>query len=205
MIVIMLMIWKHFYMIGVKLHFKRKRSLAAFSLIEVLVATALFSVIILSSTQIFKMSIDSQRNSLATQNVQDSLKYFLEVIGKEMRTAKKNEGACPGIPDDSVFVVTANASGQVLIFKNYYEECVSYSLAPDTIDASTSRFKISRNSASDFISPDEISVDALNFILRTGTSTQPIVTINIKAHALNEAQFKSYMTIQTSISSRYYK
>lgn len=199
------MIWKHFYMIGATLQINRNSARAAFSLIEVLVATALFSIIILSSTQIFKMSIDSQRNSLATQNVQDSLKYFLEVTGKEMRTAQKNEGVCPDIPDDSVFVVTANASGQVLSFKNYYQECVSYFLAPDAVANSTSRFKISRDSASDFISPSEISLDSLNFIVRDGTSTQPIVTINIRAHALNEAQFKSDMTIQTSISSRYYK
>jgi len=192
-------------MIGAKLQINKNSARAAFSLIEVLVATALFSVIILSSTQIFKMSIDSQRNSLATQNVQDSLKYFLEVTGKEMRTAQKNEGVCPGIPNDTVFIITNNASGQVLSFKNYYQECVSYFLAPDVSTNSTNRFKISRDAASDFISPSEISLDALKFVLRSGTSTQPIVTVNIRAHALNEAQFKSDMTIQTSISSRYYK
>jgi type II secretory pathway component PulJ len=187
-------------MIGIK-----SRRAAAFSLVELLVAVTLFAVIILSSTSIFKMAIDSQRNSLATQNVQDSLKYFLEVTAKEMRMAQKNNGACDVIPSDQIFYLTATTTGAVLNFKNYYNQCVSYYLAPDTTTTSTKRFKITRSGVSDFISPAAINLDALSFVLSATTSTQPRVTINIKAHALNEAQFQSSLTIQTGISSRYYK
>jgi len=58
-----------------------------FTLIEVIVSVALFSVIILGATQIFSLVIDSQRSAIATQNVKESLKYFLEVTAKEMRMA----------------------------------------------------------------------------------------------------------------------
>jgi len=61
----------------------------AFSLIEVVVSVALFSAVILSATGIFKMVIDSQRGAMAAQNVQESLKFFLEVTGKEIRMARK--------------------------------------------------------------------------------------------------------------------
>ncbi|MEI6102207.1 MAG: GNAT family N-acetyltransferase [Eubacteriales bacterium] len=158
--------------------------------------------VVLSATQIFKLVIDSQRNALATQNVQESLKYFLEVTAKEMRMAQKSNGVCPGISSGQIFVVTSNAYGNSLSFKNYYGECVTYAV---TLDGTTPRFRITRNAASDFISPAKISIDALNFVLADDAQTQPTITINIKAHALNSAQFKSEMVIQSSIASRYYK
>jgi prepilin-type N-terminal cleavage/methylation domain-containing protein len=200
------MIWKRFYIIGISpAAASRRQSRPAFSLIEVLISVALFAVIILSSTQIFKMVIDSQRNALATQNVQDSLKYFLEVTAKEMRMAQKNKGVCAGIPAEEIFIITATTTGQILSFKNYYNQCVSYFLAPDTVTTTTKRFKITRSALADFISPNKINLDSLNFILSAATTTQPLVTINITAHALNEAQFKSSLIIQTGVSSRYYK
>ncbi|MFA7088176.1 MAG: prepilin-type N-terminal cleavage/methylation domain-containing protein [Patescibacteria group bacterium] len=195
-------------MIGVKMIIKNKFNYSGknfypgFSLMEVMVSVALFSVIILSATSIFKLTIDSQRSAIATQNVQESLKYFLEVTNKEMRMAQKNDGDCPGIPDNEVFAVVATSTGDMLIFKNYYGQCVSYSLVPD---GDNQRFHIARNLDADFISPAKIRVDALDFILTQSTSTQAMVTINLRAFAINERQFKSDMTIQTSITSRYYK
>ncbi len=176
---------------------------SGFSLVEVLVSVSLFIIIILSSTQIFKLVIDGQRSALATQNVQESLKYFLEVTAKEMRMAKKNSNLlCSGIAVDKIFATSSNAYGDVITFQNYDNECVTYSLA---LDDENQRFKIQRDSASGFISPSKIRIDALNFILSDATSTQPMITFNLRAWALNEAQFKSDMTIQTSITSRYYK
>jgi prepilin-type N-terminal cleavage/methylation domain-containing protein len=174
-----------------------------FSLIEVVVSVALFSIIILSTTQIFKMVIDSQRSALATQNVQESLKYFLEVIGKEIRMAQKNDGICPGIPDDKIYVVSNNAYGNTLYFKNYYNQCVTYYL---TNNGDQQRFRISRGLDSDFISPAKIRIDNLSFVLTGGaTTTQAAITLNLKAHALSQGVFKSELDIQTTMASRYYK
>jgi len=177
---------------------------AGFSLMEVIVSVALFSVIILSMTQIFKMVIDSQRNALATQNVQESLKYFLEVVGKEIRMAQKNEGVCPGIPDDEIYIISSNANGATLYFKNYYKQCVTYSL--DAI-GEQQRFRITRGTDSDYISPAKIKIDSLAFIAATGvaSTTQPAITLSLKAHALGQGEFKSEMDIQTTMTSRYYK
>lgn len=175
----------------------------AFSLIEVIVSVALFSVIILSATNIFKMVIDSQRSALATQNVQESLKYFLEVIGKEIRMAQKNKGVCIGIPNDEIFVVGSNANGNTLYFKNYYNECVQYYLYQD---GDQQRFVIWRGANSDYISPAKIRIDNLSIVLAaTASTTQPAVTLSFKAHALGQGEFKSEMDIQTTMTSRYYK
>lgn len=185
----------------------RKNNLSAFTLMEVMVSVALFSVIILSVTSIFKLSIDGQRSAIATQNVQESLKYFLELTSKEIRMAQKDEGVCPDVPDNTVFAVAPNALGDTLFFKNYYGECVRYFLEND---GDNRRFKISRQAGSgtvsDFISPQKIKMNSLQFIINeVASSTQAMVTINLNAEALGGAQFSSAMTLQTSITSRYYK
>ena len=185
---------------------RQKLFRTGFSLIEVMVSVAIFSVIILSSTQIFKMIIDGQRGAIAAQNVEESLKYFSEVTGKEMRMAQKNSDlatACPGIPVTSIFWVThVNSTTDSLKFKNRYGECVTYTLG---IDNGQPRFFISRGVDSAYISPAKISIDKLNFVVNEAAQTQPIVMINLRAHSTDQAQFKSDMTIQTSITSRYYK
>lgn len=180
---------------------------AGFTLMEVLVSVSLFVVIILSVTGIFKLSIDGQRSAIATQNVQESLKYFLEVTAKEMRMAQKNGGICTGIPDNEIFTIISASPSDVLYFKNYYGECVRYFLEDD---GDNRRFKISRQTGtetqSDFISPSKIRINDLNFVLNEiASTTQPMVTINLNAFAIGSGQFKSNMTLQTSVTSRYYK
>ncbi len=195
---------KLYFMIG----FKYKNYKGAFTLMEVMVSVALFSVIMLSITTIFKLAIDGQRSAIATQNVQESLKYFLEVTAKEMRMAQKNAGVCLGIPDDKIFNITSSAyNSDVLYFKNYYGECVSYYVAAD---GDNTRFRVTRRSGSvtksDWISPAKIKIDSLKFFINdTDPTAQPMITVSLKANAIDSAQFKSEMTLQTSITSRYYK
>lgn len=190
-------------MIGVNMRTKKK----GFTLIEVMVSVSLFAVIILSVTGIFKMAIDAQRNAIATQNVQESLKYFLEVTAKEIRMAQKNNGVCDGIPDNEIFKIISQSPSDVLYFKNYYGECVRYYLAAD---GDNRRFKISRGTGAsaltDYVSPSKIRINELHFVLNnTASAAQQMVTINLSANALDSAQYKSEMTLQTSITSRYYK
>jgi len=193
-------------MIGIRINkIAKNREASAFSLIEVIVSVALFIIIMLSATEIFKIVIDSQRSAMATQNVQESLKYFLEVTEKEIRMAQKDEDKICGtlIPDGKVFAVSTNALGDVLSFKNYYDECVTYSLVAD---GESQRFQVSRGAGlTDFISPSKINIDALHFVVNEDPLKQPLVTLNLRAFALGSAQFRSEIDIQTSLSSRYYK
>ncbi|NCT54359.1 hypothetical protein GW758_00165 [Candidatus Falkowbacteria bacterium] len=177
------------------------RKTLAFSLIEVIVSVSIFSVIILSMTGIFKMVIDGQRGAIATQNVQESLKYFLEVINKEIRMAVDSEGFCE-VASGDVFNLVQTQDGDVLYFKNFYGECVVY--ATET-EGESKRFKISRGANSGYISPKQINIDELNFVLSSGINSQNLITINIKARALNAPNTEAAMTLQTSLSSRYYK
>ncbi|MFZ4631736.1 MAG: PilW family protein [Patescibacteria group bacterium] len=187
---------------------KKKIFKSAFTLIEVLISVTLFAVIILSVTSIFKLAIDGQRNAIATQNVQESLKYFLEVTAKEIRMAQKDRGVCGMSNPNSIFFITEEDEGDILSFKNYYGECVKYYLADDN---GIKRFQISRQAPAsalrvDFISPEKIKINDLHFIPSSNSSTtQPMITINLNASSIGNTQFESDMTLQTSVTSRYYK
>ncbi len=181
---------------------------SAFTLIELIVSVALFSVIMMITSNIFMMVINSQRSSIASQNVQESLKYFLEVTDKEIRMAQKNtNGACGAIPINRIFVKTTDVNGNdILEFQNHYGQCVQYAIVADPNHSASQRFQIERSGAVGFISPAQVTIDHLYFTIKpSSSSNQAMVTLNLKAHALNEAKFKSSMTIQTTITSRYYK
>lgn len=193
-----------------KKQLNRKREIKerkAFSLIEIIVSVSIFTIILLSMTSIFKMVIDAQRKAIISQNVQESLKYFLEVINKEIRMAQRSDGGC-FVEDGHIFDVEDFGDSSSLSFKNRYGECVKYYLEKGDEDR-PSRFRITRNNIDDYISPDKINIDSLNFLLQqcsdvTNCDTQDLVTINIKASGTNSESSDPEMIIQTSLSSRYY-
>lgn len=167
-----------------------------FTLVELTVAVALFAVTIVSAMNIFKFVAEGQRNAIAAQNIQASMRYALEVISKEIRMAKKsNAGEC-GATSTKVYF---SAAGQNLKFKNNAGECVEYSLVGN-------RFQIDRNGTAGFVTPDEIKVSNLKFIIKDiSATTQPMVTMVMDVEmAAGSGMHKQPMKIQTTISSRYY-
>lgn len=180
--------------------------LPAFTLAEILVSVSIFSVIMLATTTLFKLAIDGQRSAIASQNVQESVKYFMEVISKEIRMAQRDNGVCVSVPDNSIYAVSLVSGYHSLSFKNYYNQCVRY-----TLDPNSGRLFVTRsggsNAVSGYISPARIEVSDLNFVLRDdGITTQPFVTVSLKARSrLGDTGEGSAVYIQTSVSSRYYK
>lgn len=181
--------------------------MAGFTLVEVLVSTALFAVIVVSVTSLFKLSIDTQREAMAVQNTQESLKYFLEMTAKEIRMAQRDGGVCSNIDDDKVFAIYDSRGNDELHFKNYYGQCVSYYIYAD--ENGRNRFVVRRRNPetgqelTGYISPGTININQLSFVL--STTIQPLVTISVRAQAVGGSGTSSEITLQTSISSRYYK
>ncbi len=171
-------------------------------LLEMLVAVTLFSVTILSATEIFKMVVEGQRSAIAAQNTQENMRYAFEVIAKEIRMAQKSIGnECGPQLSGKVY----NLQGNRLQFKNIYEECVEY-------QEQNLRFQIQRYLAGnppgliDYITPDEIEVSNLEFIVTDNVGfNQSSVVLKMDVEAVGKELHKSKMKIQTTISSRYYE
>jgi len=189
---------------------KRQRGV---SLIELVVAVGLFAVITLSATAIFKLVIDGQRNSLSAQNVQENMRYAMEKMSKEMRMATIGNHDCETLLDSAPTAVykvfNTTDSDSTLYFKNQDNLCVAYYL-----DMSSKRLKIKLDTGSeikdDYITPAKIEVSDLKFFVNDDEigvfhSTQPCVTMTMKAKASGLKGGVQEMRIQFSISSRYYE
>ncbi len=178
-----------------------KKNKRAYSLIEVIVSVAIFTFIIVSSTEIFRLVIRGQRQAVASQNVQESLKYFFEVTAKEIRMARRSTGSC-NVPAGDIFHLESGSYGDILYFTNFYNQCVKYELVSS---GDTIRWQISRDANTGFISPQLIKIDQLAIDLKQEPDVQPSLTMTMRAYLLSEQAGASELSIQTTVASRYYR
>ena len=64
----------------------------AFTLIEMLIAVVIFSIIIGAATGVFVSAIQLQKYNLAYQQLLDQTSYAMEYMSRAIRMAKRNEG-----------------------------------------------------------------------------------------------------------------
>jgi len=173
-----------------------KRPASGFTLIESMVAVTIFALLIVSATDIFLSIIRSQRNTLSSKNAQESVSYALEVMTKELRMAKIDDGTCGAA--ERVYAVIED--GQKIKFRNYQDICVTYSLEDD-------RLKIKRGDNEAYMTPPNIIISSLNFNASNldVASQQPLITIRFVLSYLNTETGQQSLQIQTSASSRFYE
>ncbi len=182
---------------------------SGFSLLEMLVAVTVFSVTVVSSTQIFSMIVTGQRGSMAAANLQESMHYAFESIAKEIRGAVVSNGECSSLiapePEavNKVYNTTTNAEGDVLYFKNSNDVCTAYYLNNGTVTvvrgnniAPTTSSKVTVSNL-DFVMVDD-SIGAFH-------SVQPRITMRLEVEADGKGITKQKMEMQTTISGRYYE
>ncbi|MFA4942851.1 MAG: prepilin-type N-terminal cleavage/methylation domain-containing protein [Patescibacteria group bacterium] len=170
----------------------------AFTLLEVIVSVAIFSVIVLISTQIFQSVVSSQVKSFSETALQDEAKYFLEVFTQEVRGALKNTTGAGLCSDNLPAGYTYSTDGDVLYFSNKLGECVSYYRETDS--DGISRLVLNRDGAPFYISSDKINIQSLKFVVADSATVQPLVTANFTIVSKTSPEL-SALNIQTSISS----
>lgn len=197
----------------------RKLNNRGFSLMEIIVAVGIFGVIIVAATGVFQKVIESQRSAIAAQNTQESVRFALEVMGKEIRLAKKKTAVdeCENLfgsygAENKVYDVVTSGDGDELYFKNKVGYCVKYFLEDD---GDVSRLKILRDNGTNFyegyITPDEVQINNLEFIFYDDQydqfhSIQPRVTLKMDVEAVSGKEaHKQPFKIQTTVSGRHYE
>ncbi|OGF26723.1 hypothetical protein A2303_06440 [Candidatus Falkowbacteria bacterium RIFOXYB2_FULL_47_14] len=179
------------------------------TLIEIVVATALFSMVSYAAVVTFQGVMKSQRSTVISQNVQESMRYALEIMGKEMRMAQKRiSGDCVLSNNNRIYDTNdASGVGDSLSFINSRKACVTYSLVGG-------RIRINRfgEPSSYYITPNDIVINDLSFrVVDEGANTvppsvQPRVTITLEASMAGGAGVPAEnVRLETTISARSYQ
>lgn len=170
---------------------KDPRWINGFTLIELVVAMAIFSVVILTATQIFVNGLGGTKRIFGQQAVQESGRFILESISKEIRMSEVSglDGtAIASLPDGLsgpyTFLSVINASGQTV---NYLFN-----------DADK---QISR--ADSVLNPNDVSVSGRFYLVKSG-NLQPRITVVLGLVSKTEEKYKAAINLQTTASSREY-
>lgn len=180
----------------------------SFTLVEILVAAGIFSVIIVITSTLFISAIRIQKKSLATQELLDQTSYAMEYMSRALRMAKKDTaGEC--IPQKTNYNIPYPGDSSIR-FLNYENKCQEFfRLSPYGIYQIVER-KSTDNTAVRLQSPVTLTSTDLNVVrfsigpgsgIRGWSQTdtlQPRVTIYLDINGKEETNIK----IQTTVSQR---
>ncbi len=165
-----------------------QRSIVArkgFTLIEMMVAVSIFTVVITISMAAFLNISDIQKRAAAFRVVNDNLNFAVEIMTRDIRTGTDY---CAKACAPSSFNFT-NSDGKP----------VEYKLDGKTIKRSLDGGVFLA------ITSSQIEIDDLKFILRgeaAGDGLQPLVTIVIRGSAGWKRGMRSKLNLQATVSQR---
>ncbi|QQG46149.1 MAG: prepilin-type N-terminal cleavage/methylation domain-containing protein [Candidatus Niyogibacteria bacterium] len=171
------------------------KKITGFTLLEMVVAIGVFSVAVLLAVSSFLSLQNAEKKIQSSVNLQNNLRFALEIMAKEIRTGEFYHcGLGGGVdPADCLSgessLTFQNALGQTVIYRN--------------IDS-----KIQKSSDGGVVfqslSSGDITVDDLKFYVvgsPSGDNLQPRVTITVKASKRVGANVSEF-SLQTSVSQR---
>ncbi len=168
--------------------FNYKNKSRGFSLIEVLVASTIFALLISIVTGIFLGVVAAQRKTVAVRTLQDSVRYAIEAMSRDVRT-----GHGFSLYSQSELRFTSTIGGGI--------RRVSYRLNGNILEKGVF-------SGSDYVfsalTAGNLMVDYLNFYLSgepPGDRRQPRITVTLGATAGQGVQ-ETKVNIQTTLSQR---
>jgi len=165
-----------------------------FTLIEILVATTVFSLALGAMSSLFVMSLQGQRSIFAQQNLVDNTRFALEQMSRQIRMARRDEtGICTGSAGS-----TYSGGGASIIFIDPQSNCRTYDLSGGII-----RMRLDTGQEFRNLTSNDINIERLDFDVRGQEATdgeQPRVTIVIDAKDPN--QHSAGIILQTTISAR---
>ena len=173
-----------------------------FTLIEMMVAVLIFSIVVGVVIGVFVSALQVQRYNLAYQQLLDQTSYAMECMGRAIRMAVKDDGTC-GFSGYNYRVSSGNTK---IEFQNYEGDCQEFYL-----DTSVDPNQLAASKGADFsdtpLTSNNFNVTSLNFetIGELGSEfsddVQPRVTIFMEIQG-EGAGPQPKITIQTTISQR---
>lgn len=190
----------------------KNQHLKSFTLIEIIVAIAAFSIVVVAITGVFVNSIKGQQKIKDLQNVQDEIRYVLEFMSREIRMADKDggwvgpnsNGNCLN-NDDAVYEISNPDPDELKFLKTDSagnSECITYKQEDDKIKRVSCFICDTNDDEVVEIISSAIEIQNLEFIQTNGDDTltkQPRLTIFVKVKAKDSI---NSVNIQTTVSSR---
>lgn len=191
-----------------------------YGLLDMIVAIGLFAFMMLMVLSIFQSINEAQKTAMSAQNIQENLRYALEVMSKEIRQAVRSDSSCSSGGSNRIYnngTVTLNSQQYTAFYfkklnKDDQELCVYYIIDNNRIKIY--RYNRTTNSVEEdnYITPARIRITDFdfgifdNFISSNPSSRiQPRINIRIGAEMLDgPARYKQPILIQTTVSSRSY-
>jgi len=159
-----------------------------FTLIELLVGMIIFSLLVVAMSALALSVIQAQRKAFALQNAQESSRFILESMAKEIRTSTIDSSDSNGLQVGSLRIVNAKS------------EQVEYRFIVNKVQ----KRLMSGGGAWYDISPDNVVI-AGGFYIAKGTfpSRSRRVTIIMKVSAVGDRiEEQAEMYLQNTISAR---
>jgi len=185
-----------------------------FTLLEMLVAVGILSIVILISLSSFLAVLNAQKKNIAIGSIQENLGFSMEVMLREIRMGQSYYcGDTTGDFGNGSNNRDCKEGGPTLTFKNYLDYLVVYRLSNGKIEKYTSANKCSdplecaQPTASDFFSLTfpEITINDLTFYVKGSDASdifQPRVTITVLGEMGVKQITKSKFNLQTTVSKR---
>jgi hypothetical protein len=182
----------------------------SYTLIEVLVAVSIFTMVIAAPTGFLVGSLKGQQKALSSQKLLENTSYTLEYISRTLRMAKK-ELDCSDIidPDTCSCLATQgyghnyenpNGDTSAIRFINYKEECQEFFLEG-------ARLKESKDGVENYLTSEDLEIISLKFWLSGESQSetdQPRITLflEIKGGKGQKPELRPVIKIQTTVSQR---
>ena len=171
------------------------------TLLELMVSVSLFALTIVVATGIFQTVVNSQRVAVASEDLQENIRYDFERMGKEIRTAQKDpDHSCS--PSGNVYW---NGNGDILEFMNYHGQCVRYYLNDGQIFVAYpgSDDENLRNGLP--LTSREIMISNLNFrVIDSSAQAQALVILRMHFSVSVKGEPAEQIDMETALSSRSY-
>ncbi|MCX6792616.1 MAG: prepilin-type N-terminal cleavage/methylation domain-containing protein [Candidatus Falkowbacteria bacterium] len=176
---------------------------SGFTLLEMMIAVSLFTVVMLISSSMFLSSIDSQSRAIGSKNIQESLNFALASMSNEIAKAVVDPGPCDGRCDGaSVFCVLGSGLEKKIIFKELDNTCIAYQLT--TFSSDVRVLSMSRDGLTPvYLTPRNINISDLNFNTEYVTNVTNYIakaSVSITGQGLNRENHPDIVSIQTLVT-----
>jgi type II secretory pathway pseudopilin PulG len=175
----------------VKCQMSNVKCRSGFTVIEMIIATALFVTVIGVVSGLFVQALKTQRIAQGLMAVNSNVSFAIEQLSREVRTGFN---FCPTSDEDT-------CTSEKFIFTNAKNEKIVYALGVDRLMRSVN------GAPFEPITGDEVKIDQLNFLVtgeRADDDLQPLLTMSMAVSSNNPLlqDVEAVTHLEVSVSSR---